>query len=105
MTVYTNMINSINKDDGSTLSSIDITDYSITFDKYDFDENVRARFYYTANFTAKGGRTIDYGVRDTYEGTATSEAYITFELIDGTWQATDIEIECIDYSQPEEVTE
>ena len=82
-----------------------LVDYSISFDRYDFDGNVKAKFYYTASFTARGGRTIDYGVRDTYEGTATSQAYVTFELIDGIWQATDVEIECIDYSQPEEATE
>ena len=99
---YNAMLSAINKDDGATLVSIDITDYSIMFDRYDFDEEMTARFYYTATYTAKAERTMNEGVRETYEGSVTSEAYVTFEYIDDAWQAVNIEMECIDYSQPEE---
>ncbi len=99
---YKAMVDAINKDDGTTLISIDITDYSIMFDRYNFDEKTVAKFYYTASYTAKSERTLNDGVRDTYEGTVTAEAYVTFEFVDEKWQAVNIEMECIDYSKPEE---
>lgn len=105
--VYASMLSSVNKEDGATLTSVDITNYSISFERYNFDGNVDVRFYYTAAYTAKeprkivDGVVID-GVRQSYEGTVDSEAIITFEYIDGKWQAVALDMKCIDYSKPEE---
>lgn len=102
---YSQLARDVNKEDGSVLNSIDITDYSVTFEPYKFNSTVDVKFKYTASFTAKGERTIADGVRDRYEGVANGEAVVTYEYIDGTWQAVNIVMECIDYSQPEETEE
>ena len=102
---YADLLANVNKEDGSTLSSIDITEYSLVFDDYRFDNQMNVTFRYTANFSAKGPRSIIDGVRKRYEGTSSSEAVITYSIVDGSWVATGIDMKCIDYSEPEETEE
>lgn len=100
--VYNLVLAGVNKEDGSMLTSIDITDYSISFADYTYNEQMVTTFDYTAAFTAKTGRTLGDGVRKTYEGTVSAQAKITFEYVDDSWQAVAVDMDCIDYSQPEE---
>ncbi len=99
---YNGILSQINKEDGSMLISIDITDYSISFEDYTYNEQLVSVFDYTAAFTAKTGRTLGDGVRKTYEGTVNSQAKVIFEYVEDSWQAVDIDMNCIDYSQPED---
>lgn len=107
-TTYIAMVAAANQDNGATLESIDITYYSMKFDRYDYDGDISVRFYYTSKFEAKyprvmdGGVVID-GVRQSYVGEVDSEAVVTYEYIDEKWQAVSIDMKCIDYGEEHKI--
>ena len=102
---YNGMSRDINKEDGSTLNSIDITDYKVVFDRYAYEDSVKIVFNYTASYAAKGSRTVIDGVRERYEGVGSADAIITFKYIEDSWKPVNIDMQCIDYSLPEEEEE
>ena len=105
---YISMVAAANQENGATLESIDINYYSMKFDRYDYDGTIDVKFNYTAGFEAKeprvieGGVVID-GVRQSYIGEVDAEATVTFEYIDGKWQAVAIDMQCIDYGEEHKI--
>ncbi len=102
--LYEGMLGRINQENGATLTSIDITNYSMAFGKYDYSNKITMKFFYDATYTAKKARVmadgvvID-GVRQDYEGDGEGQAEVSFEYRDGKWQAVSINMQCIDYSK------
>ncbi len=105
---YIGMVSSANQDNGAMLESIDITRYSMKFGRYDYNGTIDVKFDYTAGFEAKyprvieGGVVID-GVRQSYMGEVDATATVTFEYIDGKWQAVAIDMQCIDYGEEHKI--
>lgn len=107
-TSYIKMQAAVNKDNGAMLETIDIKDYSMVFERYDYSGTTKVEFFYKTSFKAKEPRVIDGGViidgvRQSYNGEAEATATITFGYVDGKWQATDIQMECIDYSEANKI--
>lgn len=105
---YISMLGAINQENGAMLETIDIKEYSMVFDRYDYSGRTSVEFFYTAAFEAKKPRVIDGGVvidgvRQSYIGEAKATATITFEYIDDKWQAIGIKMQCIDYSEANKI--
>lgn len=102
--VYDAMLLAIEPEDGSTLNSMDITEFSGHYITYTYPSQVNMSLDFSCTFNARGARQEGGGIREKYEGT--SESTIAFHFIqDGeNWLCDDLVMECIDYSK-EEVAE
>lgn len=103
--VYDSLIADINKEDGATLLSLDITEYEVKFEDYKFDLQTDVTLEYVATFSAKGARSLMSGVRENYEGSNKGKIVVTFKRIDAKWVATNLKMKCLDYSKPPEPEE
>lgn len=100
--VYDNMLAAINPDDGSTLNSIDITEFNVENIDYTYPDYVDMTLSFECSFEARGARNDKGGVREKYEGTSTSQIEVRFVKDGDNWSCENLNMTCIDYSKPEE---
>ena len=96
--LYDELYSKINQENGAVLKTLEVENYDIYSGKIT-GTSVQMVIDFDCNFTAKSGRTSTSGLRKDYSGTASSSVKVTYEYIDDTFLISDIEFECIDYSE------
>lgn len=101
--VYDSIFAAITPEDGSTLNSISITSFTESGVSPDYPSGADVTLNFECTFSARGPRNTGGGVRDKYDGTATSTVTFHFVKEGESWLCDDLNMQCIDYSkQPEE---
>ena len=99
--VYDAMVLAIEPEDGSTLNSMDITEFSEHDIKLIYPSQVNLLLSFNCTFSARGARQEGGGIREKYDGTATSITTFHFIKDNENWLCDDFTMECIDYSKEE----
>lgn len=99
--VYDAMLLAIEPEDGSTLNSMDITEFSEHNIKLIYPSQVNMLLSFNCTFSARGARQEGGGIREKYDGTATSITTFHFIKDNENWLCDDFTMECIDYSKEE----
>ena len=100
--VYDNMLAAIQPEYGSTLNSISITGFTDGNVKLSYPSDVEVTIGFDCTFKARGPRNEGGGIREKYEGTATSTITLHFVRSGEEWLCSDLNMTCIDYSKKEE---
>ncbi len=95
---FNNMLSEINHDDGRTLLSMEIAGYNCEIQNYQYRNRLTVVVNYTANYKARGARTVLNGVRKRYEGTNSATATVEFMYTQDGWKVYDAVLNCIDYT-------
>lgn len=100
--MYAALLAQVNQDNGATLISMTFDSYDTAMTDYVYGQSFGIQFNFGTTFTAKEARTQMSGVRKTYDGTAQGTAMVRFECREGQWVPVGMEMNCFDYSKPQE---
>lgn len=95
---YKALLAAINKEDGSMMSSLEISACECAIDQYSYMDSATVTLNYTANYTAKKPRSLVHGVRKTYNGSNTASMTVNFKCVEGVWTISNSNMVCVDYS-------
>lgn len=96
--IYNELYNKINQQNGAVLKSFEVTSYDVSNGKTT-DTELEMILNFACNYEAKTARSSTSGVRKDYSGSTTSTVKVTYTIIDDVYKISNIEFECIDYSQ------
>ena len=92
------LYNEINRADGRTLISMEITSLKYELTDFVYNNSVTVKMIYDVSYTAKGERTAISGYRKNYTGKNTATSAVYFKYTDGEWHAVDTAVTCVDYT-------
>lgn len=100
-TVYDDLLAAITPEDGSTLNSMNITSFAEADITLDYPSKANVSVTFECTFSARGARSEGGGVREKYDGTASSTVTFHFVKEGENWLCDDFNMQCIDYSKKE----
>lgn len=103
--VYDSILVAITPDDGSTLNSISITSFTENQVQLDYPSKANVTLTFDCTFKARGPRDYAAGIREIYEGSTSSTITLHFIQDGENWLCDNLDMQCIDYSKPEEPEE
>ena len=86
------------RDDGRTMTSMDITSYTCKMKDYELSGTAAVKVTYKCKYDGITAINSVNEVRRIYNGENKASAIIYFEYIDGQWQAVNTDVKCVDYT-------